>query len=81
MPLQPPQSSQTITAMPEREPPDKPAYQRRVLIRPRLYAAIEELAADRETDVAEEANRAVRELLEREGRWPPKSDDGATQEG
>lgn len=55
------------------EPDTLPAHKRRVLLRPRHFAALEKLAEEKETDVAEEANRAVREMLEREGRWP-KSD-------
>lgn len=52
------------------------AAQRRVVVRPRLFSAITALAEDRETDVTEEVNRAVREMLEREGRWPTSSDKG-----
>lgn len=79
MPLKTEQSEKTIPCMSEQEAPsdeskDPPAAQRRVVIRPRLHRELENLANDRETDITEEVNRAVREMLEREGRWPPRSD-------
>lgn len=61
-------------SLPAEQPGATPIHKRRVLLRPRHFAALEALAKEKETDVAEEANRAVREMLEREGRWPPKSD-------
>jgi hypothetical protein len=44
-------------------------------IRIPLAKELEALAQERSTDFTEEANRAVRELLEREGRWPSKKPD------
>lgn len=41
-------------------------------VRGPLAEALEELADDNSTDFTEELNRAVREYLVREGRWPRK---------
>lgn len=75
MPLKTVHAEKTIGRMAEEktqpEQTDSPAAARRVVIRPRLHRAVEVLATDRETDITEEVNRAVREMLEREGRWPP----------
>lgn len=54
-----------------------PPSRRRVLIRPRLWDVLEAFCRDRESDAASEVNRALREMFEREGRWPipfPKRD-------
>lgn len=55
----------------EKPPGDRPAHARRVLLRPRTYELLERYCEERETDLAEEVNRAIREMLEREGRWKP----------
>jgi hypothetical protein len=57
--------------------PAKPAHARRVLLRPRIFDQLERLAERDESDVAELANLAARELLEKRGFWPPK--DGADE--
>lgn len=56
------------------EEESRPSHKRRVLLRPRIFDALERMAARDEAELAELANRAVREMLEREGLWPPKSD-------
>jgi hypothetical protein len=61
--------------MADGEPTDRPAHQRRVLLRPRIFDQAEKLAKNQEADIAEVVNRAVRELLEREGMWPPKTEE------
>ena len=43
-----------------------------VRIRERLAAQLDILAQRNETSIVEEANRAVRLLLEQSGLWPPK---------
>lgn len=53
-----------------------PAHKRRVLIRPRLFTALEVLAKRNESELAELANTAIREMLQREGLWPPTSGKG-----
>lgn len=60
--------------MPESD--DIPIGERRLVVRPRLFAILRELAYERETTPTDEMNRAVREMLEREGRWPPKPTEG-----
>ncbi|WP_439624152.1 hypothetical protein [Gemmata sp.] len=44
---------------------------RRVLLRPITHAQMQKLAERDESEVAELVNRACRELLQREGLWPP----------
>ena len=45
---------------------------RKFKVRPQLLPPLDELAERKATDVTELVNQAVRELLEREGLWPPK---------
>ena len=47
---------------------------RQMRVRGPLAAGLDVLAQRRATDSTEELNRAVRELLEREGLWPPRED-------
>jgi hypothetical protein len=54
-----------------------PLHKRRVLVRPRLFLALEAYAAERDSDTAAELNRAVLEMLQREGRWPPREEPAA----
>ena len=54
-----------------------PPHKRRVLVRPRLFVALEAYAAERDSDVAAELNRALLEMLQREGRWPPREEPAA----
>ena len=42
-----------------------------VRIKETLAQLVDVVAERRATDVTDEVNRAVRELLEREGLWPP----------
>lgn len=44
-------------------------------VRVRLAFALDRLARKRHTDFTEELNRAVREMLEREGMWPLSTAD------
>ena len=46
---------------------------RQVRIPQSLGEVLEDLAAKRVTSVPEEVKRAIREMLEREGYWPPAS--------
>lgn len=55
-----------------REAPENRKPATMVRIRGPLYALAKELAQKRLTDATDEVNRGVRELLEREGLWPPK---------
>ena len=48
----------------------KPA--RMVRLKASLAAQLEAIAEENATNLTQEVNRAVRELLVREGRWPPK---------
>ncbi len=48
---------------------------RKFKVRPQLLTCLDSLAVRKATDVTELVNQAVRELLEREGLWPPKADD------
>ena len=50
---------------------DRHKPSRLVRVREKLAVQHELLAERRATDVTEEVNRAVRELLEREELWPP----------
>jgi hypothetical protein len=50
-----------------------PVGERRLVIRPRLFAELKKLAHDNETTPTDEMNRAIREMLERESRWPPRA--------
>jgi hypothetical protein len=75
--LHPEIPSPTITLMAKQDQPEqsaeKPAHARRVLLRPRIFEQVEQMAERDEADIAEIVNRAVRELLEREKLWPPPS--------
>ena len=54
-------------------PPEKgQGKDRKFRIRPVLLAILDELSAEWATDPTELTNRAVREFLERAGRWPVK---------
>jgi hypothetical protein len=53
----------------DRKDRHKPA--KYIRVKERLAAQLAVLAEIRATDVTEEVNRAVRELLEREKLWPP----------
>ncbi len=53
--------------------PDRHKVNRMARVRERLAVQLDLVAAERDTDFTEEVNRAVREMLEREGKWPPKS--------
>lgn len=46
---------------------------RQIRVRQALLSALDALAERNATSPPEETNRAIRELLEREGFWPPKS--------
>jgi len=46
--------------------------ERRLVVKAPLFLVLKKLAEDRVTDPTDEMNRAVREMLEREGLWPPK---------
>ncbi len=67
----------TMFTMPDK--PKKPRSADRhkpgkmVRIRKVLAAPVEAAAADAALDATEWVNIAIREKLEREGRWPPKS--------
>lgn len=54
----------------------KPSRQVRLNIR--LAAQLEKLADRNATSTTQECNRAVREMLEREGLWPPPADTTGT---
>jgi len=51
---------------------DRHKPSRQVRVNPKLAAALDKLAARNATTAPIEANRAIRELLERESLWPPK---------
>ena len=51
----------------------KPARMAR--IPERMAAILEEVASEKETNLSDEVKQAVREYLERLGRWPIKKDD------
>jgi hypothetical protein len=51
-----------------------PVHKRRILIRPRTFESLQRLAMRDEVEISELVNRAIRELLQREGEWPPKED-------
>jgi hypothetical protein len=55
-----------------KKPSDRHKPSRMVRIRERLAQVLEQLAERNDTDVTEEANRAIREHLEQIGMWPPK---------
>ncbi len=44
-----------------------------VFLKERLAIQLDALADANASDLMQEVNRAVREMLEREGKWPPKS--------
>ncbi|HEY1189624.1 MAG TPA: hypothetical protein VGE74_18400 [Gemmata sp.] len=48
---------------------------RKFKVRPQLLTKLDALAERKATDVTELVNQAVRELLEREGFWPPKPEE------
>lgn len=50
---------------------DRHKPRRTVGLRERLAAQLQILCERNATDLTEETNRAVREMLEREGLWPP----------
>jgi len=50
----------------------KPATQ--IRLKPRLSAQLKILADRNATDITAETNRAVREMLERAGLWPPPNE-------
>lgn len=52
----------------------KPARQIRLNLR--LSIQLEKVAERNATNVTQEVNRAVREMLTREGLWPPAPDEG-----
>ncbi len=47
-----------------------------VRINPRIIEVIDDLAQENATDRTEEVNRAIRETLKREGKWPPARSGG-----
>lgn len=55
------------------EPPDSDF---KVRVRWQFYEPLQTLKRRRVTEVIDEVNRAVRELLEREGLWPPPAPPG-----
>ena len=57
-------------ASPESTDRHKPS--RMVRLKERLAVQLELVAAENATSLTEEVNRAVRELLQRAGLWPPK---------
>lgn len=57
--------------MAKKKRPDQHKPSRMVRIRERLAAQLDLIARRNETSVTDEVNRAVRELLQREGLWPP----------
>lgn len=68
------QAEKTIAPMESESENDLPADKRRVVIRPKTFRILSELAEREESDIKELANRAIREFLERAGLWPPKPD-------
>lgn len=50
-----------------------------VRVRPELAAQLEILCKRNASDLTEEVNGAVRELLKREGLWPPPASPSADQ--
>ncbi len=66
--------TKTDTATPvEGAQPPRPG--RMVRIRQKLVESLERVIDRRASDLTEEVNRAVREMLERENLWPPESKD------
>ncbi|AMV30093.1 hypothetical protein VT84_37210 [Gemmata sp. SH-PL17] len=51
---------------------------RKFKVRPQLLIGLDVLAERKATDVTELVNTAVRELLEKEGLWPPKPEGKGT---
>jgi len=55
--------------------PEPSGDNRKFKVRKQLLGPLDALAERKATDVTELVNQAVRELLEREGLWPPKPED------
>ncbi len=50
---------------------DRHKPSRMVRVRESLAAQLDLVAEENATDLTEEVNRAIREMLVREGKWPP----------
>lgn len=62
--------------MSKKQPPsdDRHKPSRMIRLKERLAVQLEIVAERNATSLTEEVNRAVREMLQREGLWPPKQE-------
>lgn len=68
-------SDHALMAAKKKQPGDRHKPARMTRVREILAVQLDKLVERNATDFAEEVNRAVRELLIREGLWPPTSSD------
>ncbi len=73
-------SHNAVMVRKKKTPGDRHRPSRMVRVKEALAAQVDLLVERRATDLTEEVNRAVREMLEREGLWPVKKRPSPAEE-